>query len=58
MKTNQHNMKRKLQFILALLCHAVNSAWADWEGGTYTATANETINGTINVGTATLKCSR
>lgn len=54
MKTNQHNMKRKLQFILALLCLAVNSAWADWEGGTYTATANETINGTINVGTATL----
>ena len=41
-------MKRKLQFILALLCLAVNSAWANWEGGTYTATANETINGTIN----------
>lgn len=42
-------MKRKLFFILALLCLTVSSAWADWNGGTYTASADETIDATINV---------
>ena len=42
-------MKKKLLSILALLCLTVSSAWAQWTGGTYTATANETINSTINV---------
>ena len=42
-------MKQKLLSILALLCLTVSSAWAQWTGGTYTATANETINSTINV---------
>ena len=42
-------MRRKLLSILALLCLTVSSAWAQWTGGTYTATANETINSTINV---------
>ena len=35
-------MKRKLLSILALLCLTVSSAWAQWTGGTYTATENET----------------
>ena len=47
-------MKRKLLSILALLCLTVTSAWADWNGETYTATANETINGPLNVSTAIL----
>jgi hypothetical protein len=47
-------MKRKLLSILALLCLTVTSAWADWNGETYTATANETINGPLNVSTARL----
>ena len=42
-------MRKKLLSILALLCLTVSSAWAQWTGGTYTATANETINSTINV---------
>ena len=42
-------MRKKLLSILALLCLTVSSAWAQWNGGTYTATANETINSTINV---------
>ena len=42
-------MRKKLLSILALLCLTVTSAWAQWTGGTYTATANETINSTINV---------
>ena len=40
--------------MLALLCLTVSSAWADWDGGTYTATSSETITGPINVSTATL----
>ena len=46
--------ERKLLSILALLCLTITSAWADWNGETYTATANETINGPINVSTAIL----
>ncbi len=34
-------MKRKLLSILALLCLTASSAWADWNGGTYTATVDE-----------------
>lgn len=41
-----------LLFAAALLTTA--TAWADWNGGTYTATVNEQIDGTINVSTATL----
>ena len=47
-------MKRKLLSILVLLCISASSAWADWNGGTYTVTANEEITGTVNVSTATL----
>lgn len=42
-------MKRKLLSILVLLCISASSAWAEWGGGTYTATADEEINSTINV---------
>ena len=52
-------MKKKIFTMLVLLMTAVTGAWADWTGGTYTATANEdlgaiTVNGdamlTINEG--------
>lgn len=36
-------MKQKLLSILALLCLTVSSAWAQWTGGTYTATADEVV---------------
>ena len=42
-------MKRKLLSILALLCLTVSSAWAQWTGGTYTATADEVVSAiTVN----------
>ena len=41
-------MKQKLFSILALLLVAATSAWAQWTGGTHTATANENLNA-INV---------
>ena len=36
-------MRKKLLSILALLCLTVSSAWAQWTGGTYTATADEVV---------------
>lgn len=47
-------MRRKLLSILALLCLTVSSAWADWTGGTYTATADENLSGIIVNTDATL----
>ena len=47
-------MRQKLLSILALLCLAVTSAWADWTGGTYTATADENLSGIIVNTDATL----
>ena len=42
-------MKQKLLSILALLCLTVSSAWAQWTGGTYTATADEVVSAiTVN----------
>jgi hypothetical protein len=42
-------MNKKLLSILALLCLTVTSAWADWTGGTYTATADENLSAiTVN----------
>ena len=42
-------MRRKLLSILALLCLTVSSAWAQWTGGTYTATADEVVSAiTVN----------
>ena len=41
-------MKKKLLSLLVLLVAAVTGAWAQWTGGTYTATANENLNA-INV---------
>ena len=42
-------MKHKILSLLVLLLTVASSAWADWNGGTYTATANETIEGTVTV---------
>lgn len=42
-------MRKKLLSILALLCLTVSSAWAQWTGGTYTATADEVVSAiTVN----------
>lgn len=42
-------MRRKLLSMLALLCLTVSSAWAQWTGGTYTATADEVVSAiTVN----------
>ena len=42
-------MRKKLLSILALLCLTVSSAWAQWTGGTYTATADENLSAiTVN----------
>ena len=47
-------MRKKLLSILALLCLTVTSAWAQWTGGTYTATADENLSGIIVNTDATL----
>ena len=44
-----NNMKHKILSLLVLLLTVASGAWADWNGGTYTATANETIEGTVTV---------
>ena len=41
-------MRKKLLSILALLCLTVSSAWAEWNGETYTATGEENL-GSITV---------
>ena len=46
-------MKRKVIFILALLCAVAQGARAQWGGGDHTATEDESL-GSINVSTATL----
>jgi hypothetical protein len=47
-------MRRKLLSILALLCLTVSSAWAQWTGGTYTATADEVVSAIVVNTDATL----
>ena len=42
-------MRKELLFTFALLLTAVTGAWADWGGGTYTATAKENISGQVTV---------
>ena len=42
-------MKQKILSLLVLLMTAASGAWADWTGGTYTATTNEEL-GAITVG--------
>ena len=42
-------MKQKILSLLVLLMTAATGAWADWTGGTYTATTNEEL-GAITVG--------
>ena len=44
-----NNMKHKILMTLALLLTAATGAWAQWTGGTYTATTNEEL-GAITVG--------
>ncbi len=46
--------KNKLLLLLALLMTAATGAWAQWTGGTYTATANENLGAITVNGDATL----
>ena len=42
-------IKKRFLSMLALLCLTVSSAWAQWTGGTYTATADEVVSAiTVN----------
>ena len=51
-------MKKKIFTMLALLCLTATGAWADWTGGTYTATTNETLVATAVSADATLTINK